>query len=176
MGGHPDGSGDDRALGMLMRRSQHKGLPIRLEIRTPLARLGRAASNHLIIDDPSVAPVHAEFALRGGVWSVRDLEMDDRISVDGAVVSGTVALGPGSEVQIGDIVFAFDARDEWGDSPADDPLIDALPEQKAPVPVRIQATPTFTYPDFDRSTAPVLWIVGGVAILAVVAFLLLQGR
>lgn len=141
-----------------------------LAIRRPTVRLGRDASNEVVLDVPSVSATHAEVRLRGGVWQVEDLGSVNGTWVDGEPVHGTLVLAPGSSLRVGSVELVFAPHDRWEDSPpsAPGPTV-IMPERSAPAP-------SFMLADPAPSAWPVAWFVGGgLIILAIVAIVLAGG-
>jgi pSer/pThr/pTyr-binding forkhead associated (FHA) protein len=58
-----------------------------------------------VIPHASVSRVHARLARRNGAFELTDLNSTNGSYVNGAPVSGTVAVANGSEVRFGDIRF-----------------------------------------------------------------------
>ena len=185
-------------LGVLFIRTAGVGGSPNRAVRSTSVRIGRAVTGGVGLPHPSVSAEHAELRLRGGVWTITDLG-----SMNGSWVDGEQALGPtpvasGSEIRLGDVVLAFDARDRWDDSPVERavaaPLIavDALAEgdvstetQAAPaaVPVRSREPGRIVFGDLDYQAAPSTrrgvvpgLIAAGIIVVAIVVYLLLQAR
>ena len=73
----------------------------------PITTLGRAATNSVSINLGFVSAEHARIIYRDGSLWVEDLHSHNGTYVDGAKVSGPVAVSPGSILQIGDTRFKF---------------------------------------------------------------------
>jgi pSer/pThr/pTyr-binding forkhead associated (FHA) protein len=86
----------------------------RLQVKTPIANIGRADYNDLVIPDPSVSTTHAKLQRREGVWVVVDLESTNGTFVDGEPVKqgGEAPLVPGAMVRFGDVQLVFEPTDE----------------------------------------------------------------
>src|SRR2546426_5371423 len=52
----------------------------RLQVKTPVANIGRADYNDLVIPDPSVSTSHAKLQRREGVWVLVDLRSEEHTS------------------------------------------------------------------------------------------------
>ena len=84
----------------------------RLVVKTPVANIGRADYNDLVIPDESVSTTHAKLQRREGVWVLVDLDSTNGTFVDGDRVKGESPLGPGVTVRFGDISLLFDPTDD----------------------------------------------------------------
>ena len=84
----------------------------RLAVRTPVANIGRADYNDLVIPDPSVSTAHAKLQRREGVWVLVDLDSTNGTFVDGERVKGEAPLAPGAVVRFGDVQAVFEPSDE----------------------------------------------------------------
>lgn len=133
--------GDGAPLAVLIRRGggQADG-PGRYPIGSVDSTIGRQVGNTVVIDDPSVAAVHARLRLAGGVWSLADGGSVQGSSVDGEAAVSTMPLAPGSLIRLGDVSLVFDPRDRWEDSsPRSErvmPVFDAELPSHGGVPVR----------------------------------------
>src|SRR6266702_2289822 len=84
----------------------------RLQVKTPVANIGRADYNDLVIPDPSVSTSHAKLQRREGVWVLVDLESTNGTFVDGERVKGDAPLAPGATVRLGDVQLVFEPTDD----------------------------------------------------------------
>jgi len=94
----------------LVRSGSLKGQ--RLVVRTPVANIGRADYNDLMIPDESVSTSHAKLQRREGVWVLVDLDSTNGTFVDGDRVKGETAISPGVTVRFGDIALVFEPTDD----------------------------------------------------------------
>jgi len=94
----------------LVRSGSLKGQ--RLVVKTPLANIGRADYNDLVIPDESVSTAHAKLQRREGVWVLVDLDSTNGTFVDGERVKGEAPLSPGVTVRFGDIPLVFEPTDD----------------------------------------------------------------
>ena len=96
----------------LVRSGALKGQ--RLQVKTPVANIGRADYNDVVIPDPSVSTSHAKLQRREGVWVVVDLESTNGTFVDGEAVrkGGEAPLVPGAMVRFGDVQVVFEPTDD----------------------------------------------------------------
>src|SRR2546428_8667789 len=84
----------------------------RLQVRTPVANVGRADYIDLGIADGSVSPSHAKLQRREGVWVLGDLDATNGSFVDGERVHGESPLAPGAAVRFGDVQLVFEPTDD----------------------------------------------------------------
>src|SRR5438445_3617098 len=84
----------------------------RLQVRTPVANVGRADYNDLVIADGSVSTSHAKLQRREGVWVLVDLDSTNGRFVDGERVHGESPLAPGAAVRFGDVQRVFEPNDD----------------------------------------------------------------
>jgi pSer/pThr/pTyr-binding forkhead associated (FHA) protein len=83
----------------------------RIALRTPVANVGRADYNDLVIPDDSVSTVHAKFQRREGIWILVDLDSTNGSFVDGERVGGEAPLAPGALVRFGEVGAFFEPAD-----------------------------------------------------------------
>ena len=95
---------------LLIRTGSLKGE--RLHIRVPVANVGRADYNDLVITDPSVSTMHAMLQSRGGVWVLSDLGSTNGTFVDDELVRGEVPLSPGATIRFGEVAALFEPVDD----------------------------------------------------------------
>ncbi len=107
-GGRPSQAGP--LASFLVRTGELKGR--RLQVRTPIANIGRADYNDIVIPEPSVSTSHAKLQRREGVWVLVDLESTNGTFVDGERVQGDSPLAPGAVVRFGDVSLVFEPTDE----------------------------------------------------------------
>jgi len=84
----------------------------RLSVKTPVANIGRAEYNDLVVPDPSVSTSHAKLQRREGVWVLVDLDSTNGTFVDGERVKGEAPLAPGAAVRFGDVQLVFEPTDD----------------------------------------------------------------
>ena len=94
----------------LVRSGALKGQ--RLVVKTPVANIGRADYNDLVIPDESISTTHAKLQRREGVWVLVDLDSTNGTFVDGERVKGETPLSPGVTVRFGDISLVFEPTDD----------------------------------------------------------------
>lgn len=132
-----------------IKRGVAKGA--RFAIRSPIATFGRAESNEVRIDDPSVSATHARLVLTEGVWTLEDLGSTNGTTVDGIRVTEEVPLSPGATIELGVVAVSFEPHDE--------------PAPVAPLGVREPAEP-------PKSAAPAVILDTGSAMRPRATFLL----
>jgi pSer/pThr/pTyr-binding forkhead associated (FHA) protein len=94
----------------LVRSGALKGQ--RLIVRTPVANIGRADYNDLVVPDDSVSTSHAKLQRREGVWVLVDLESTNGTYVDGERITADTAIAPGTMVRFGDVQLVFEPTDD----------------------------------------------------------------
>jgi pSer/pThr/pTyr-binding forkhead associated (FHA) protein len=94
----------------LVRSGALKGQ--RLIVRTPVANIGRADYNDLVVPDESVSTSHAKLQRREGVWVLVDLESTNGTFVDGERISTDTPIAPGTLVRFGDVQLVFEPTDD----------------------------------------------------------------
>jgi pSer/pThr/pTyr-binding forkhead associated (FHA) protein len=95
---------------LLLRSGPLKGE--RMQVRVPVANVGRADYNDIVVSDPSVSTMHAKLQSRGGVWMLSDLGSTNGTFVDGELVRGEVPLSPGATIRFGEVSALFEPVDE----------------------------------------------------------------
>lgn len=79
---------------------------LNLRNRTSL-RLGRDPRNDTVIDHPTVSRFHARIELRGGSWTITDLESSNSTFVNGLPIASDRGLKPGDTIRIGPCELLF---------------------------------------------------------------------
>ena len=128
---------------VLVRSGARKG--DRHQIRVPIANLGRADYNDVVIADPSVSTMHAKLQHRGGIWMLSDLGSTNGTFVDGELASGEVPLGPGTIIRLGEVSLSFE--------PLEDSVVDAVSGQTQVMHPPVEPTPYPVRPMEPMSTA-----------------------
>jgi len=155
----------------LVRSGTLKGT--RLIVKTPVANIGRADYNDLVLPDESVSTSHAKLQRREGVWILVDLESTNGTHVDGERISTDTPIAPGTLVRFGDVQVVFEPTDDalgvakGGGTkviesfrspavpPATPPPAAAPAPSPAPPPVRPSAPPAAaTAPPAPKAEAP----------------------
>lgn len=65
--------------------------------------LGRDVNNTVVVDDDAVSAEHALLTFHGRVWYLQDRDTTNGTLLNGQGVRGTVALGYGDEIGIGQV-------------------------------------------------------------------------
>jgi pSer/pThr/pTyr-binding forkhead associated (FHA) protein len=94
----------------LVRTGALKGQ--RLQVKVPVANIGRADYNDLVLPDPSVSTSHAKLQRREGIWVLVDLESTNGTFVDSDRIAGESPLAPGALVRFGDVQLVFEPTDD----------------------------------------------------------------
>jgi pSer/pThr/pTyr-binding forkhead associated (FHA) protein len=108
-----------------------KGL--RFRITRPLAHVGRAQQNDVVLRDESVSGSHAVLQRRGAQWVVADAGSTNGTYVDGDRVTGEQALPGACELRFGNVKLVFRpiAASGAGDGPGTRGVVAARPEDEA---------------------------------------------
>jgi pSer/pThr/pTyr-binding forkhead associated (FHA) protein len=107
-GGAPSNPGP--LANFLVRTGALKGQ--RLVIRTPVANIGRADYNDLVVPDDSVSMSHAKLQRREGIWVLVDLDSTNGTFVDGERLKNDMPIAPGTLVRFGDVQLVFEPTDD----------------------------------------------------------------
>lgn len=91
---------------LLVRKGPMKG--DRFTVRVPVANIGRADYNDIVVSDESVSQAHAKLQRRDEIWVLSDLGSTNGTSVDGVRVEDEAPLSPGSTITIGEVPMLFD--------------------------------------------------------------------
>ncbi len=110
--GEPSGRPSDTGplASFLVRTGTLKGQ--RLLVRTPVANIGRADYNDLVVPEESVSTAHAKLQRREGVWVLTDLASTNGTFVDGERVKDETPIAPSAVVRLGDISMVFEPTDD----------------------------------------------------------------
>ena len=95
---------------ILIRSGPQKG--DRLAVRTPVANIGRADYNDLVVPDASVSTMHAKLVRREGLWMIADLGSTNGSWVDEERVEDELPLSPGATIRLGEITMMFEPLDD----------------------------------------------------------------
>ena len=92
---------------LVMRRGPLLNQLFRLE--REVVNIGRDLANDIVIRDPQVSRYHARLTLRDQVYAIEDLDSSNGTRVNGAQISGRVALNDGDALALGDsILITYD--------------------------------------------------------------------
>lgn len=151
-----------------------------VEVRVPLAHVGRGAHNDVVLADDSVSESHAKLQRRDDGWYVVDVGSTNGTYVGGQRLSTERRLEGTPDVRFGGVKVIFRANDSGPDVIADTPFIAAVdPAPRVAVPMvttesaRVAATAPANTPAHQGIPAWV-WGVVVLAIGAAVAFFLLN--
>jgi pSer/pThr/pTyr-binding forkhead associated (FHA) protein len=95
---------------LLVRTGAMKGS--RLPVRVPVANIGRADYNDIVLTEPSVSTSHAKLQRRDDIWVLSDLGSTNGTFVEGEPVTGETALTPGTTLRFGDVAVLFEPLDD----------------------------------------------------------------
>ena len=95
---------------LLVKRGQRKGE--RLPVRSPVVNIGRGEFNDIALPDASISANHAKLQLKEGIWVLTDLGSTNGSRVDDEAVRGDIALSPGVQVTLGEVLLVFEPRDQ----------------------------------------------------------------
>ena len=70
-------------------------------------KIGRADSNDIVTDDPSVSRLHAVIILNGTDWHIVDLNSTNGTFVNGARISGQATLMPHDILKVGNYIVPW---------------------------------------------------------------------
>ena len=104
------GAGGGPLANFLVRSGLLKGQ--RLVVKTPVANIGRADYNDLVVPDESVSTSHAKLQRREGIWVLVDLESTNGTFVDGERIAADTPIAPGTMVRFGDVQLVFEPTDD----------------------------------------------------------------
>lgn len=137
-----------------------------------VARIGSDRTSEVVLDDPTVAALHATLRLHGGVWMLESHAAGTGSSVDGESIDEPHVVAPGSIVRFGTVELVFDSQDVWADSVASpDTLAGAADAEGRAVPA-----PIFMIAPTRAGAGWLPWaLVGTVVLLAIAAVLLAGG-
>lgn len=94
---------------LLVKRGQRKGE--RLPVRSPVVNIGRGEFNDIALPDASISANHAKLQLKEGIWVLTDLGSTNGSRVEGEAVRGDIALSPGVQITLGEVLLLFEPRD-----------------------------------------------------------------
>ena len=158
-----------------------------MEVRSPLAHVGRGAHNDIVVSDESVSDSHAKLQRREDGWYVVDMGSTNGTYVGGRRIDGEAPLIGAPDVRFGGVKFIFRVPeganagnasqtraiaafkvDAKGDGGAKTPVV-SQPGQR--VPQRVAA------PAARKSSRGAVLIWCGVLILAAAGvFILITGH
>lgn len=102
-GALPSAAGSDPPRTLVITSGVATGTSIPLD--EDVITVGRASDSTLVIVDEFTSTYHARLSRAGHGWQLTDLDSTNGTRVDGARISGTVALGTFTPVTIGTTTF-----------------------------------------------------------------------
>lgn len=187
--GGPIKSGGGATLAtLLVRKGALKGE--RFVIKVPIANIGRADYNDVVVNDESVSQAHAKLQRREDVWVVTDLGSTNGTLVDGERIKDETPLSPGATIQFGEVPLLFDpgAGLEDVDYQPGTKVMEGLafapsPPARArghkadePIPVRRARPLIVATPTKSKRGGWWLWAIVVVAVAAAAAYYFLRMR
>jgi len=147
---------------------------VRYQIRTPLAQVGRGATNEVRLSDESVSEMHAKLQRRDDGWYVVDMNSTNGTWVGGSRVTGERRLEGAPDVRFGGVKLRF--------LPAgmSDEAASAQGARPAPIADRARPMDATTDPRASISapqagTSRLIWMLLVLLVVAAV-FFMLRGR
>jgi pSer/pThr/pTyr-binding forkhead associated (FHA) protein len=84
----------------------------------PIANIGRADYNDVVLADPSVSTTHAKLQRRDNVWVLSDAGSTNGTYVEGERVAGEVPLSAGTTIRFGEVAVLWEPFDQPSSSRA----------------------------------------------------------
>jgi pSer/pThr/pTyr-binding forkhead associated (FHA) protein len=78
-----------------------------MDVRSPLAHVGRGAHNDIVVSDDSISDSHAKLQRREDGWYVVDMGSTNGTYVGGRRIEGEAALVGAPDVRFGGVKFIF---------------------------------------------------------------------
>ena len=144
---------------------------IRYAIRTPLAQVGRGATNDVRLTDESVSETHAKLQRRDDGWYAVDMNSTNGTWVAGSRVTGERRLDDAPDVRFGGVKLRFVPADMDPDELAAKAARTAA-ERKRAAPLPSPVTLDVADP---AGPSKMLWILLALLVVAAVLFVL-RGR
>lgn len=91
---------------LLVEKGPLKGQSVLLKSAAQMV-VGREPSCSMVIGDTNISRKHCEFALRGGVWFVKDLGSRNGTYVNGKRIQSEIKLSMGDRLQVGETLLSF---------------------------------------------------------------------
>jgi pSer/pThr/pTyr-binding forkhead associated (FHA) protein len=165
---------------LLVRTGAMKGS--RLPVRVPVANIGRADYNDIVLSEPSVSTSHAKLQRRDDVWVLSDLGSTNGTFVEGEMVTGETALTPGTTLRFGDVAVLFEPLDDVAPSSraAGTQVMEGVPGQQDQErwAAAQRATPRERHRPFRAATpkpgGPPVWLLAVLVLVgAAIAYFIL---
>jgi pSer/pThr/pTyr-binding forkhead associated (FHA) protein len=103
----PAGEASKPVLAVLEITNEGPNKGTRLNISSPLAHVGRAAHNDVVIVDESVSETHAKLQRRDDIWYLMDLDSTNGTYAGGGRLFSEFRLTPGCDVRFGGVKTTF---------------------------------------------------------------------
>ncbi len=178
------GAGRTILATLLVRKGPLKGE--RFTVNVPVANIGRADYNDIVVDHESVSQAHAKLQLRDEVWVLSDSGSTNGTTVDGVRVEDEIPLSPGSTIAVGEVPMLFDPAEGLAvQSQPETAVVPALgsvpPPPRRATPAGVGATPNSSVPKVVASppksgSGRWLLVTMVIAAAAVAALFLFGGR
>ena len=178
------GAGRTVLATLLVRKGPLKGE--RFTVNVPVANIGRADYNDIVVDHESVSQAHAKLQLRDEVWVLSDSGSTNGTTVDGVRIEDEIPLSPGSTITIGEVPMLFDPAEGLAvKSQPETAVVPALgsvpPPPRRATPAGVGAMPNSSVPKVVASppksgSGRWLLVTLVVAAAAVAALFLFGGR
>ena len=147
---------------------------VRYAIRTPLAHVGRGATNDVRLTDESVSETHAKLQRRDDGWYAVDMNSTNGTWVAGSRVTGERRLDGAPDVRFGGVKLRFvPAGVDADELAAKAARAAAALERKRPAPAAAPLSTAAAAP--GASTSKLLWVLLALVVAAAVVFML-RGR
>ena len=178
-------------LAILESMNEGPGKGTKYELRTALGHVGRGAHNDVRLSDESVSETHAKLQKREDGWYIVDMDSTNGTYAGGSRISGERKIEGSPDVRFGGMKFRFTPQGAGTAAELEAKgtrAITAMGRPSAAAPAQSTAKIPTPTPDAPVPVPPPkqepsgggvpswVWIVVGLAVVAVVAFFLLRGR
>jgi pSer/pThr/pTyr-binding forkhead associated (FHA) protein len=142
----------------------------RIDIRTPLAHVGRGEHNEVVLANDSVSDSHAKLMFRDGAWYLADVGSTNGTYLSGTRVTGERRLDGTPDVRFGGVKVIFRAGSTAAEPLKGTRAIASVPVDRAARAADVPSAAASGSP--ERRTSPWIWLLI-LAAVVVVALLLL---
>ena len=142
----------------------------RIDVRTPLAHVGRGEHNDVVLASDSVSDSHAKLMFRDGAWYIADVGSTNGTYLSGARVTGERRLDGTPDVRFGGVKVIFRAGSTAAEPLKGTRAIASVPVDRAARAADASSAAASGTP--ERRTSPWIWLLI-LAAVVVVALLLL---
>jgi pSer/pThr/pTyr-binding forkhead associated (FHA) protein len=144
------------------------------EVTSPLAHVGRAGHNDVVIDDDSVSETHAKVQRRDDGWYVVDVGSTNGTYVGGTRISAERRLEGSPDLRFGGVKTVFRAKDAGAAEASSTRAIAGVKiDAAAPNAGRTSAAPPPPAPEARGGIPAIVWIIAVVLVAGAAAYLLL---